>query len=110
MEVLLLLDFLYGPIQGDGDIIDGYFSTDIPIIDNDLVVRDLDKKISDLWCSFFIENSLEPSGFKFDELKAKNNSEELKNLCKLLVERLNNINDGTFVINNRLDETLERLK
>ena len=47
--VQLGLEFVFGPILKDEKTKDGSFSSGSSIVDNDPIIKDLDKKTNDLW-------------------------------------------------------------
>lgn len=47
------LELVFGPILKNNQLEDGTFSSGSKIVDDDLVLRDLDKKINELWCTLF---------------------------------------------------------
>ena len=99
--IKLDLDFLIGPIVKD------VFSesknilvTGVDVIDNDEVIADLDKRIMELYSSFYSFD--DKDSCKFDAELANSHKDELNRLVKQLIDRLNKINDGSFVIEDNI--------
>ena len=85
-EILVLsLDFIFGPISKDYQ---------------DDICNKLDKKINELYSSLWIPNDNDASGYSFDEEKEKELAPKILELLKRLIARLNDINDGSFEIDD----------
>ena len=103
----LRLDYWQGLIWGS-DIETGKPLTGIDVIDNDEEIRKLNYEIYDLYDSFIIwdEDSI-PQDFDYD--KARANKDKMLDLLKKLNDRLNEINDGSYVVDDRLTEYYKKL-
>ena len=103
----LRLDYWQGPIWGS-DIKTGKPLTGIDVIDNDEEIRKLNYEIYDLYDSFIIwdEDSI-PQDFDYDKERA--NKDKMLDLLKKLNDRLDEINDGTYVVDDRLTEYYKKL-
>ena len=100
-EILVLsLDFIFGPISKDYQDDEGNEITGINVVDQDDICNKLDKEINELYSSLWIPNENEASGYSFDEEKEKELAPKILELLKHLIARLNDINDGSFVIDD----------
>ena len=100
-KIKLDLDFLIGPIVKD------VFSksknclmTGIDVVDNDEAIMELDKRIMELYSSFYSFGDDDSCKFEVELAAAHKN--ELLDLINQLVKRLNAINDGSFEIENNI--------
>lgn len=103
------LEFLFGPIQKlekneNGDLITG-----IEVIDNDEYIQKLDKETNELWCSLWKNDLISSSGVKFDNKKEKELAPKLLDLIDKLINRLKQINDGTYEIEDMITDHLKKL-
>lgn len=109
MKIIKLeLDFLNGPIVKD------IFSTSknklvtgIDIIDNDFELNDLNEKASALYSSFYEFDGDEAC--RFNSTIAKEHLYELRELITKIKVRLNNLNDGSFELNDMVSDQLREL-
>ena len=100
-EILVLsLDFIFGPISKDYQDDEGNEITGINVVDQDDICNKLDKEINELYSSLWISNENEASGYSFDEEKEKELAPKILELLKRLIARLNDINDGSFEIDD----------
>ena len=100
-EILVLsLDFIFGPISKDYQDDEGNEITGINVVDQDDICNKLDKEINELYISLWIPNENEASGYSFDEEKEKELAPKILELLKRLIARLNDINDGSFEIDD----------
>ena len=103
---------VYG-IGGDNGYKADFHSLDaIPVIDNDSEIQRLNKEANELWVSLFTPTEFtneNPSGYVFDADKEKEVAPRLLKLVNELVSRLDEINDGTFVVEDRESGRLEEL-
>ena len=103
------LEFLFGPIQKLHVDSNGNEITGVPVIDNDSVTQSLDKEISDLWCSLYTKDDNSPSGMSFDKNREKELAPKLLEMISQLIDRLNEINDGSFAIHDMVTNYLKNL-
>ena len=103
------LEFLFGPIQKLHVDSNGNEITGASIIDNDSVTQSLDKEINDLWCSLYTKDENSPSGMSFDKNREKELAPKLLEMVSQLIDRLNKINDGSFVIHDMVTSYLKSL-
>ena len=105
--VKIQLDFLQGPIW-ISDVETGQPMTGIDIIDNDEKLRKINYEISTLYSSYYEFDSHDQACW-FNEEQEKKDKEKMISLLKKLIDRLNEINDGSFVVEDYETERLEKL-
>ena len=103
------LEFLFGPIQKLHLDSNGNEITGVSIIDNDSAIQSLDKEINDLWCSLYSKDENSPSGMAFDKNREKEIAPQLLEMISKLINRLNEINDGSYVIHDMVTNYLKTL-
>ena len=106
--------FNYSPLQftisrKNNQLEDGTFSSGSEIVDNDSVLKTLDKKINELWCTLFSKDKTSDSGFRFDEVKEKELAPQLLEMINKLINRLNEINDGSYKVEDMITDHLKSL-
>ncbi len=97
--IIIQLDCQLGPIVGASIDDNGREMTGIPVIDHDKKAQLLIDQIHALWLSLFknVEFTNEnPAGFEFDDQREKELAPKLLYLVAELVNRLREINDGSF--------------
>ena len=109
ISIYVGLELVFGPILKDNQLEDGTFSSGSKIVDNDLVLKNLDKKINELWCSLWSKDSNSQSGIHFDEVKEKVLAPQLLEMINKLIDRLNEINDGSYEIEDMITDHLKSL-
>ena len=101
----LRLDYLDGPIYNEY-VINGKKATGIKAIDENVDIQSLNQEIQDLYSSYFEFNSHDqPCWFNKEQEKA--DKEKMLTMIAELIEMLNKINDGSFVID---DQETERIR
>ncbi|MCD8295730.1 MAG: hypothetical protein LUE27_10915 [Clostridia bacterium] len=85
------------------DYMDGTTYTGVPVIDNDEVVRELNKKICHMYGDCFEADSHGVAMWFNSELYTKICA-ELKSLAKQLMDRLNELNDGSFELDDHFSK------
>lgn len=103
------LEFLFGPIQKLYIDSNGNEITGISVIDNDSLTQSLDKEINNLWCSLYSKDENSPSGMYFNKIREKELAPKLLEMISQLIVRLNQINDGSFVIHDMITNYLKSL-
>ena len=96
--IKLCLDFLNGPIWKDVyDVKSDTLITGVHVIDTDSVLQELDKTAQEMYSSFY---SFGKKGeeCRFNEDSFHDSKETLSSLIERIKKRLNEINDGTFVV------------
>ena len=106
METITIkLDYGNGPIWKDCvDLETGALSTGIDIIDGDEVLGKLDEAAQDIYGSLY--GTDDEGALKFDEVRESEVKQELLDAIAQIKTRLDEINDGTFTVE---DEETERL-
>ena len=101
--IKIKLDYLHGPIWKDRiDLDTGISYTGIHVIDNDETLQELDMAAMTLYSSFYHFDNPEAFEFHMD----KEQGERLLHIMEDILKRLDEINDGTFVVE---DEETTRL-
>ena len=96
MKTIRIANELYdGPIWTLDE--NGYYVDDLPIIKNDSIIKELRDKISNMWDSYIEFDSHDQACWFNKELFLKNIPVML-DLIKQLKNRLNEINDGSYLI------------
>ena len=103
--IRIRLDYLQGPIWMS-DIDTGEPLTGIEVIDNDLEIREPNRRAGQMFTSYY-EFDTHDVPCWFDHEKEKAEKEIMLDLIAQIVARLNEINDGSFIIE---DFETERLK
>ena len=106
-KVKLMFDYLQGPIW-TSDIETGEPLTGIDIIDDDKVLLNLNLRCSELYseCYEFDSNN-QPC--IFNKETAKKNKKEILELLAKIKDRLEEINDGSFYIEDLATKEIEEL-
>ncbi len=104
-ELKIKFDFTHGPIwKNKFDRETGEFYTGIPIVDNDKALEVLNEEASREYSSLYHYD--DDNRYIFDEDAFEQKKEDLLSLLNAIISRLNDINDGSFVI---IDEETEKL-
>ena len=105
--IKLMLDYLQGPIWMS-DIETGEPLTGIDIIDTDKIIIKLNGQISDLYLSYYEFDSHDmPCWFNAEQQKADKN--KMLSLINQLKLRLQEINDGSFEIEDLITPFYDKL-
>ena len=105
--IKIMLDYLQGPIWLT-DSETGEPITGIEIIDTDPVIREINLKCSELYNGYFEFDSHDlPCWFNHE--KEKLDKEIMLELIAKLVSRLEEINDGSYIIEDLETERLKNL-
>jgi hypothetical protein len=105
--VKLMLDFLQGPIW-ISDVETGKPMTGIEIVDNDEQLRLINYEIQDLFDSYYEFDSHDQACW-FDEERERADKPRMLELLAKLNARLAEINDGSFVVDDRETPRVEAL-
>ena len=105
--IRIQLDFLQGPIW-ISDVETGKPMTGIDVIDNDEKLRKINYEISTLYSSYYEFDSHDQACW-FNEEQEKKDKEKMISLLKQLIDRLNELNDGSFLVEDYETERLEKL-
>ncbi len=103
------LELVFGPILKNNQLEDGTFSSGSKIVDDDLVLGNLDKKINELWCTLFSKDETSDSGFRFDKAMEKVLAPQLLEMINKLIDRLDEINDGSYEVEDMITDHLKSL-
>lgn len=109
MIIQIGLEFVFGPLLKDETDENGNDSTGVKCVDVDLELQKLDKEINDLWCLLWSNDPDSPSGMRFDETKEKELAPQLLEMINKLKDRLNEINDGSYEIEDMITDHLKSL-
>ena len=104
-KIEISLDYLKCPITLS-DIENGELFTGINIIDNDEIVKKLNFEIANMFSNYYeFDSHNEPCWFNKDQ--EKKDKDKMLNLLNQLINRLNEINDGSYEV---VDCETERVK
>ncbi len=103
-QVVIQFDYLHGPLWKDNyDALTGEWSTGIPCIDNNEEIQELNDKAEELYESLY---SFGGDGCCFDDRKYVEVKPQLLTMARKIIDILSDINDGTFVVIDKISETL----
>lgn len=105
--VRIRLDYLQGPIWMS-DIETGEPLTGIELIDNDLELREPNRKAGQMFSSYY-EFDTHDVPCWFNHEKEMSEKDIMLGLIMQIVARLNEINDGSFVVEDLESERLRAL-
>lgn len=109
MKTLMIsLDFLAGPLWKD-EFIDGETCTGIPAIDNDEALQALNDQICELHSSYYEFDSHDQACW-FNEEQEKADKPLMLELLGRLNARIAELNDGSFVVDDRETPRVEALQ
>lgn len=104
-ELKIKFDFSHGPIWKDKfDRDTGEFYTGIAIVDNDKALNVLNEEASREYSALYHFD--ENNRYIFDEEAFEQKKTDLLSLVNAIISRLNDINDGTYVV---IDEETNNL-
>ncbi len=106
-KIKLMFDYLQGPIW-TSDIETGEPLTGIDIIDNDKVLPDLNLRCSKLYSDCY-EFDVNNQPCIFNKETAKKNKKVILELLAKIKDRLDEINDGTFYVEDLATKEIEEL-
>lgn len=109
ISIYIGLELVFGPILKNNQLEDGTFSSGSKIVDDDSILKNLDKKINELWCTLYSKDETSNSGFRFDEVKEKELAPKLLEMINKLINRLNEINDGSYEVEDMITDHLKSL-
>lgn len=105
--VKIQLDYLQGPIW-ISDVETGKPLTGIAIIDSDTIIREYNKRAGQLYTSYY-EFDSHGQACWFNQEKEKAEKDIMLDLISKIKSRLEEINDGSFVIEDLETERLTNL-
>lgn len=106
-EIRLELEIMRCPIFCS-DIEDGSIYTGIKVIDNDSIVKELNYKLGCMYTDYFEFDSHDVACW-FNQEQANKDKNILFELSYKLVERLNEINDGSYEVIDKITDYLKRI-
>lgn len=101
------LDFLAGPLRKD-EFIDGETRTGISVIDNDVALQALNDQICELYSSYY-EFDSHGQACWFNEEQEKADKPLMLELLGKLNARIAELDDGSFVVDDRETPRVEAL-
>lgn len=105
--IKIQLDFIQGPIW-ISDVNTGQPLTGNDIVDNDEKLRLINFEISNLYSSYYEFDSHDLPCW-FNKEQEKKDKDKMLFLLKKLNDRLNEINDGTFIVEDLETERVKKL-
>ena len=105
--IRIMLDFIQGPVWLS-DFDTGEPMTGIPVVDNDPIVRELNYACADLFNSYYEFNSHDQACW-VDLERQKADKGIMLDMITRLIDRLNEINDGSYVIEDCETERIKNL-
>lgn len=105
--IKIQLDFIQGPIW-ISDVNTGQPLTGNDIVDNDEILRLINFEISNLYSSYYEFDSHDLPCW-FNKEQEKKDKDKMLFLLKKLNDRLNEINDGTFIVEDLETERVKKL-
>lgn len=108
-NLIIMLDFTEGPLWKDKiDPATYESSTGIDAVDNDEFVQKINDEIYDLYASYYkIDYKDEAVYFDFEQ--EKKDKYKMLDLLNQLNKRLEELNDGSFVVDDRETERVRNL-
>ncbi|MCW6701973.1 RNA helicase [Anaerococcus sp. NML200537] len=108
-KLIIMLDFISGPLWKDVfDTKKKELVTGIDCVDNDAYIQKLNNKISDLYSSYYkIDYNDQP--VYFDKDQEKKDKHKMLDLLGKLIKRLDELNDGSFEVDDRETERVKNL-
>ena len=104
--VKIMLDYCHGPIWVCDE--KGLYCR-YSLIDDDIYLEELNEEGRKLYDSFYSFNTPN-AACEFSYEKEKANKDKMLSIIQKILKRLNEINDGSFVIEDYLTKNLENLK
>ena len=105
-KIVLANDFLHGPIWVYAD--DGIAVRHYPLVNDDEELKKLDKEMCQLYSSYYSFNTPN-AACEFSYEAEWENRDRMLSIIKKIEDRLNEIIDGSFVIENLITPYLEGL-
>lgn len=100
---------------GDGPVVPKYYDkktdrllTEIDVVDNDEYIQKLNNEIQDLYSSYYKINYNDEPVY-FDKEQEKKDKYKMLDLLEKLMKRLDEVNDGSFEIDDRETERVKNL-
>ncbi len=105
-EIIIQFDFSHGPLWKDKlDLETGAWTTGIPCIDNDMELQSINDETANMYNSLYSFNDV-GGGCQFDETRFGEIKAQLRSLVSAMIERLAEINDGSFIVVDKTNQIL----
>lgn len=105
--VRIRFDYLQGPIW-ISDVETGKPLTGIGLIDNDPVLKELNRQAGQMFSSYYeFDSHDQPCWFNYEQ--EKKDRDIMLELIRKIIARLDEINDGSFVVEDFVTERLKSL-
>lgn len=103
--VKIMFEIMHKPIWIYDEIA---VDAELQVVEEDSIIISISEKITKLYDSYYQFGDDE--GCWFNEQKEKDNKKIMLSLLNQLIERLNEINDGTFIIEDIESERLKNVR
>ena len=103
--IKIMNEFLHSPIWTYED---GFITDDLPMIAEDMILQKIVGQIEELYSSYYEFDSHDLPCW-FNEEKEKADKELMLDLIKKLLARLDELNDGSYVIEDHETERIQDL-
>ncbi|EFO68294.1 hypothetical protein [Lactobacillus iners] len=108
-KLIIMLDYISGPLWKDiYDTKKKELVTGIDVVDDDEYIQNLNDVISDLYSSYYKINYNDEPVY-FDKKQEKKDKYKMLDLLGKLIKRLDEVNDGSFEIDDRETERFKNL-
>ncbi|MCT7669391.1 RNA helicase [uncultured Megasphaera sp.] len=108
-KLIIMLDFISGPLWKDiYDTKKKELVTGIDVVDDDGYIQNLNDEISDLYSSYYKINYNDEPVY-FDKEQEKKDKYKMLDLLGKLIKRLDEVNDGSFEIDDRETKRVKNL-
>ena len=107
--IKLQFDYLQGPIWGEYYSVTLHKSvTGIQLVDEDCLLQDIHNQMQDMYSSYYAFNVHGQACF-FDKERQKAEKGKMLELLEALKKRLNELNDGTYQVEDCISTEYENL-
>lgn len=108
-KLIIMLDFISGPLWKEiYDTKKKELVTGIDVVDDDGYIQNLNDEISDLYSSYYKINYNDEPVY-FDKEQEKKDKYKMLDLLGKLIKRLDEVNDGSFEIDDRETKRVKNL-
>ena len=105
MKIKLMTEFLHGPIWVYDE--EGFIDS-LTLVEEDFIIKELDKEMADMYSSYYEFDSHDEACW-FNKEKQIEDKPKMLELLSKLKTRLNEINDGSFEIEDLITPEYENL-
>ena len=104
-KIKLMMEFLHGPIwvYDEEGLIDS-----LRLVEEDLIIKELDKQMGDMYSSYYEFDSHDEACW-FNKEKQIEDKPKMLELLSKLKARLNEINDGSFEVEDLITSQYENI-